>query len=124
MSKVTFYGLPAWIGAIHGPTLCDWWDRDPSQLGWHRSLLHALDLAKTSSAALAGRIAVSEVDVDDHTTAGGRTTVGPLFPGGAMIGACWVSDAYLARNGMSVPGVPDGYDGHGHEFTVVQYFDG
>jgi hypothetical protein len=115
MSKVTFYGLPAWVGAIHGPTVCEWWDRDPGQLGWDRTLLHRVDLAKTSSAALAGHIPVSEIEVDDHTTGGGRTTIGPLWPGGNPIGACWVSGSYLAQNALTPPG---------HEFQLVQYFDG
>ncbi len=115
MSKVTFYGLPAWVGAIHGPTVCEWWDRDPGQLGWDRTLLHRVDLAKTPSAALAGHIPVSEVEVDDHTSGGGRTTLGPLWPGGNPIGACWVSDSYLTQNGLTPPG---------HEFQLVQYFDG
>jgi hypothetical protein len=124
MSKVTFYGLPAWVGAIHSPTVCEWWDRDPSQLGWDRSLLHRVDLARTSSAALAGHLAVADIEVDDHSTSGGRTTIGPLWPSGSTIGACWVSEGYLARNGLTPPGVPPGHSGHGHEFTVVQYFDG
>jgi len=124
MSKVTFYGLPAWIGAIHSPTVCEWWDHDPTQLNWDRSLLHKLDLAKTPSAALAGHIPVSEVEIDDHSSKGGRTTIGPLWPSGNMIGACWVSDSYLARNGLTPPGSPPGHSGHDHEFTVVQYFDG
>ena len=70
MSKVTFYGLPAWVGAIHGPTVCEWWDHDPSQLQWNRALLHKLDLAKTPSAALAGQIPAAQVEVDDHATKG------------------------------------------------------
>ena len=124
MSKVTFYGLPAWVGAIHGSTVCEWWDHDPAQLSWDRSLLHRVDLSKTASAALTGRIPVAEVEVDDHTSHGGRTTIGPRWPGGAMVGACWVSEGYLARNNLVPPGARPGPGGHGHEFTVVQYFDG
>ncbi|TMQ27879.1 MAG: hypothetical protein E6J90_01485 [Deltaproteobacteria bacterium] len=124
MTKVTFYGLPAWVGAIHGPTVCEWWDRDPSQLSWDRTQLHQLDLSKTPSAALAGRIPVADVEVDDHRTNGGRTTLGPRWPGGAMVGACWVSEGYLTRNGLTPPGARPGPGGHGHEFTFVQYFDG
>lgn len=115
MSKVTFYGLPAWVGAIHGPTECEWWEHDPGQRQWDRSLLHRVDLAKTVSAALAGKIPVSQVEVDDHATQGGRTTIGPRFPGGTMIGAIWVSESYLAANRLTAPG---------HEFQLVQYFDG
>jgi hypothetical protein len=115
MSKVTFYGLPAWVGAIHGPTVCEWWASDPAPLKWDRSLLRQIDLAKTPSAALAGQLPVSEVEVDDHATKGGRTTVGPRWPGGTMIGAVWVSESYLAANRLTAPG---------HELQLVQYFDG
>lgn len=115
MSKVRFYGLPAWVGAIHGSTVCDWWDHDPSQLGWDRTLLRQVDLARTPSAAIAGQIAVSQIEVDDHSARGGRTTIGPLWPGGATIGACWVSDSYLTSHGLTAPS---------HEFQLVQYFDG
>jgi len=115
MSKVTFYGLPAWVGAIHGPTVCEWWDHDPTQLGWDRSLLHKVDLMKTPSAAHANQIPVSQVEVDDHFSRGGRTTIGPLWPSGTTIGACWVSESYLAKNGLTPPS---------HEFQLMQYFDG
>jgi hypothetical protein len=115
MSKVTFYGLPAWVGAIHGPTVCEWWDSDPAERQWDRSHLRRVDLAKTVSAALAGQIPVAQVEVDDHTTKGGRTTIGPRFPGGTMIGAIWVSESYLAANQLTAPS---------HEFQLVQYFDG
>lgn len=124
MSKVTFYGLPAWVGAIHSPTICEWWERDPSQLNWDRSLLHRIDLAKTPSTVLANQIPVSQVEVDDHSTSGGRTTLGPLWPAGNAIGALWVSEIYLARNSLKPPGAPAGLGGHGHEFQFVQYFDG
>lgn len=125
MSKVTFYGLPSWVGAIHGPTVCDWWNCDPSQVGWNRTQLCSVDLAKTPSAAIAGRITVSEIEVDDHVSNGGRSTVGPLFPSGTMIGACWVTDAYLARLGAAAPSTAvTGGDGHPYEYQTVQYFEG
>ena len=122
MSKVTFYGSPAWVGAIHSPTICDWWNADPAQLDWDRSLLHTVDLAKTPSAASAGHIKVSQIEVDDHTRSGGRTTIGPMWPGGTSIGACWVSDHYLARTGAKAPPVAANH--HNYEHTTVHYFDG
>ena len=115
MSKVTFYGLPAWVGAMHGATVCDWWERDPASIGWDRAQLHTVDLAKSTAAAMAGQIAVAQVEVDDHSSAGGRTTIGPLWPGGNTIGACWVSDSYAAKNRITAPD---------HELQVVQYFGG
>jgi hypothetical protein len=125
MSKVTFYGLPAWVGAIHSPTVCEWWSADPAQLAWDRSLLHKLDLARTPSAAQAGHISVSQIEVDDHTRSGGRTTIGPLWPGGTSIGACWISDSYLARIGAQIPpGIPQGANPHDYEHVAIHYFDG
>lgn len=115
MTRVTFHGLPAWVGAIHSPTVCEWWDRDPAELGWDRSRLRKVNLARTSSAALAGEIPVSQVEIDDHVTEGGRTTIGPLWPGGTDIGACWVSERYVLRAELPA---------RSHEFQMVQYFDG
>ena len=43
MTKVTFYGSPAWVGAIQSPTICEYWDSDPAQLNWDRSLLNMVD---------------------------------------------------------------------------------
>lgn len=123
MTKVTFHGLPAWVGAIHGPTVCDWWNQDPAQVKWNRSLINTIDLAKTPSAALAGRITPAEIEVDDFTAHGGRTTIGPIFPGGTMIGACWVSDNYLTRlGGRLQAGIPSGGSGHAYEYMTIQYF--
>jgi hypothetical protein len=125
MTKVTFHGLPAWVGAIHSPTICDWWNGDPVQLSWDRSLLYTVDLARTPSAASAGHITVAQIEVDDHTRSGGRTTIGPLWPGGTAIGACWVSDSYLARAGTKAPpGAPAGANPLNYEHTTVHYFDG
>lgn len=124
MTKVTFHGLPAWVGAIHGPTGCEWWSSDPANLNWDRSLLYSLNLAKTPSAAIAGYINVSDIDVDDHVTNGGRTTIGPIWPGGNPIGACWVSDRYLTKLGNRAPSLALGRDGHAYEYTVIRYFDG
>jgi hypothetical protein len=125
MTKVMFYGLPAWVGATHSSTVCDWWRVDPSTINWDRSLLYSVDLSLTPSAALAGRISVSQIDVDDFTANGGRTTIGPLWPSGNTIGACWVSDNYLSRAAAKArPGKPATADGHGYEYTAMQYFDG
>jgi len=124
MSKVTFYGLPAWVGAIQGPTVCDCWNSDPSQLYWNRSLLFTVDLAKTPSAAIAGTISVSQIEVDDNAGSGGRTTIGPLWPGGTSIGACWISSNYLANTGTPTPGIPAGGNGYSYEYMTIQYFAG
>lgn len=121
MTKVTFYGSPAWVGAIQSPTICDWWNNDPAQLNWDRTLLNTVDLSKTPSAAMAGRIKSTQIEVDDHTGIGGRTTIGPLWPSGASIGACWISDGYIAKaSGKSKAAVSTS----SYEYMTIQYFDG
>lgn len=122
MSKVTFYGTPAWVGAIQGPTICEWWSSDPAQINWDRSLLNTVDLSMTPSAAIAGRIKVSEIQVDDFTSNGGRTTLGPMFPSGSSIGACWVSDTYLTKSGRKGRAAAGGKGNH-YEYMTIQYFD-
>jgi hypothetical protein len=125
MSKVTFYGSAAWVGAIHGPTTCEWWHSDPAQLNWDRKLLHMVDLAKTPSAAIAGHIKVSQIEVDDFAGSGGRTTIGPLWPGGTAIGAAWISSNIIGKAGaQGRPSIPVGSSGHDYEYMTVQYFDG
>jgi hypothetical protein len=121
MTKVTFHGSPAWVGAIQSPTICDYWNNDPTQLNWDRSLLNTVDLSKTPSAALAGRIKSSQIEVDDHTGNGGRTTIGPLWPSGASIGACWISDHHIAK--MVTKTRPTVATSNAYEYMTIQYFD-
>lgn len=131
MSKVTFFGLPAWVGAIHGATACELWTHDPAQ-HWDRSQLIPVDLARTPSAARAGKIKVADIEADDHTSQGGRTTIGPRWPGGAQIGACWIAEHHLKAHkqlagiaaATPAAAVTAGGSGHHHEYTMVQYFDG
>jgi len=125
MSKVTFHGLPAWIGAIQSPTVCEWWNRDPSHVNWDRELMYTVNLSMTPSAAIAGQIKVSQIEVDDYAGSGGRTTIGPMWPNGTSIGGCWLSDNYLAKLGTKPkPAIPNGASGHGYEYQTIQYFEG
>lgn len=121
MTKVTFYGSPAWVGAIRSPTICEWWNSDPAQLNWDRSLLNMVDLSKTPSAAAAGRIKTSQIEVDDHVGNGGRTTLGPMFPSGTSIGACWIADNAIAHSPAKVR--PTVANSNSYEYMTIQYFD-
>ncbi len=84
------------------------------------------DLSRTPAAAIAGRIQSSEVEVDDHTTQGGRNTIGPLWPGAAAIGACWLRDTvWQALDPTYRPAFPPpAASGHDYEYKTVQYLDG
>src|SRR5262249_43634724 len=77
------------------------------------------------SAAIAGQISTSEIEVDDYVSNGGRTTIGPLWPNGKSIGACWVSSNYTARYaGKAKAATPVTLNGASHEHMTIQYFDG
>lgn len=121
MTKVTFHGSPAWVGAIQSPTICEYWNNDPAQLNWDRKLLNMVDLSNTPSAALAGRIKSSQIEVDDHVGNGGRTTLGPMFPSGASIGACWIADNPIAHSPAKVR--PTVANTNSYEYMTIQYFD-
>lgn len=123
MTRMELYGFPGWVGAITSPTKCAWWAADPAQLGWDPQALHGVDLAMTPSAALAGRIKPGDVQVDDHTSHGGRTTIGPLWPGGTMIGACWIPADVWKAMANPPPRAPVNDGGRDYEHTAVQYFD-
>jgi hypothetical protein len=94
MTRTVFYGFGGFVGGLRGPTECDWWADDPASLGWAKNALIPVDLAKTPSAALAGTIQTADIQVDNHRSEGGLTTIGPRWPGGSAIGEVWLSDTY------------------------------
>ena len=126
MSRLEFYGFPAWVGAITSPTHCGWWSSDPAQIQWDPKAQIVVNLAHTPAAAIAGKIKSSEVEVDDYTGHGGRNTIGPLWPGSNVVGGCWLrSTVWQALDPKYRPAFPaPGASGHGYEYTTVQYLDG
>lgn len=126
MSRLEFYGFPAWVGSMTSATHCGWWGDEPGQLNWEPRAQIATNLSRTPAAALAGKIASSEVEVDDHTAHGGRNTIGPLWPGATVMGACWLrSSVWHALDPKHRPAFPaPGASGHAYEYTTVQYLDG
>lgn len=127
MSRVTFYGFGAYVGSLTGLTECEFWDDDPVAIyKFAESALVPVDLAMNLSAARAGKISYKDIQVDDHRQDGGLTTVGPYFPTGAMIGACWLTDTYYEQLDFKPPRQPksapnDAYD---YELTSYQYYGG
>ncbi len=107
--------------------MCAWWDDDPVVI--HRfaqASLVPVDLAKNLSAARAGTIAYADMQCDDHAQDGGLTTIGPMFPTGSVIGACWLTAEYYATLSNKPPRQPasapnDAYD---YELTSYQYYGG
>lgn len=120
----------AFLGRIDGETRCRFWADDPSEHGFDPSRLITIDLARTPSAAAAGRIGWNEVEVDDTFSGpGGRlsgTTLGPAWPEIQVSGVVYLEAAFRSRIPEPVrsPCPPHGGDGHPHEFTTVVYWPG
>ena len=110
--RTVFYCFGAYVGQLLGVTRVAWWADDPAATKFPQSRLVPIDLAYTPSAVRAGQIQIQEIQCDDDRSQGGLTTIGPRFPGGQMIGACWVSETYLATLGANAParGTPEAYD--------------
>ncbi len=127
MSRTTFYGFGAYVGSLRGLTECAWWDDDPVRVyNWAQGALVPVDLAKNPMAYRAGRIGLKDIQVDDHRQDGGLTTIGPMFPTGAVIGQCWLSQQYYDSLPNKPPRQPasapdDGYD---YESTCYLFTDG
>lgn len=120
MTRIVFHAFSAYVGSITGRTTCSFWPDDPASapINWSAKALVGVDLARTPSAARAGTIAWTDVDTDDHLTNGGLNTIGPLFPGGHMIGACWLSETYLGKLAGKPPKPGHAHD---HELKTIVY---
>lgn len=125
MSRLVFLGFPAWVGTITSTTKCKWWPTEPAQINFAPEAQVVVDLALAPSAALAGHIKSDQVEVDDNTSRGGRGTIGPLFPGANVVGACWLRDTVWRSldSRFRPPFPPPGAGGFDYEFTTIQYLD-
>jgi hypothetical protein len=127
MSRTTFFGFGAYVGSITGLTRCAWWDDDPVRIyNFDPKALVPVDLAMNLAAARAGTIPYQDIQVDDHRQDGGLTTIGPMFPTGSTMGACWLTEQYYTSLAFKPPRQPgsapsDAYD---YELTSCQYYGG
>lgn len=124
MTRTVFYGFGAYVGTINGQRVCSWWADDPVNLNWAPSLLVPVDLAKNPASARSGTIPVADVIVDDDITDGGLTAIGPRYPLGRGVGACWIRDTYWNSLGTNKPPRQVGTTFYDYELTSVQYWDG
>lgn len=117
MSRSVFYGFGAFVGSITGPTACSFWTDDPAVIGFTAPQI-PVDLAKNPEAVRRGVITEADVQADDHASVGtgGQTKLGPMFPGGAMIGAVYLQESYMTSKGLAPPG-PRPY-----EWCTIQYY--
>jgi hypothetical protein len=128
--RSVFVSTGAFLGRIDGETRCALWADDPSEHGFDPARLIAVDLARTPTAAAAGRIAWSEVEVDDaYAAVGGGlggSTLGVAWPELQLAGVIYLEIGLVARlpAALRPPCPPLGGDGFAHEYTSAVYWPG
>lgn len=126
--RTLFRGFGAFVGRVDSEERCAFWWQHPQDVNFDPILLVPVDLSRTPAAAAAGTIDWEEVQVDDHAShaAGGRTSIGPLWPSNAMAGAVYLADPYWRRLRDEIRPVvlPGGAaaDAREYEFHTVVYW--
>ena len=126
--RCVFVGTPGFLGRIDGPTRVGFWTQDPEELDFDPKRLVDVDLARTPSAAAAGAIAWSVVEVDDCFTgpggAVGGTTLGPLWPELRLAGAVYLAEEFVEAlpDELRPSNPPTGLEGHAYEFMSAVYW--
>lgn len=127
-SRTVTYGFGAWIGNLAGVTTCSWWPQDPATLTppFDPSKAITVNLAKNPRAVRVSGMPVADIEVDDDPSNGGGTTIGPTFPGGKLIGGCWLSEDFYNRlpAGKKPARIPPHMNCHAYELTSVTYWSG
>jgi hypothetical protein len=123
-TRTVFYGFGAYVGSITGQTTCGWWPDDPTGQNWNPATQIPVDLSKCPANFVAGVFKnATDIQTDDHRGSGGYNVIGPQFPGGSMVGLCWLSKQYWSslpnpppRQPVSAPN--DAWD---YELTQLYY---
>ena len=128
-TRSIFYGLPAYVGTMTGQTQCGFWPVDPATIDWNPALLISVNIAKNPQAVRNGLIGVSAIEADDYITNPtypGMTSIGPMFPDGTTVGACYYQSAHYDALPPLIrpPRVPVGMLCHDYELETVWYWDG
>jgi hypothetical protein len=120
-TKHVFHAFNGYVAQVTGRTSCLFWTDDPSDkaIDWDIKLAYPVDLAMNASAARLGRIPWDQVQVDDHSINGGLTSIGPLFPGGTVIGGVWLHEQYMNKIGLATSSKPQ--HAHDHELRCIVY---
>jgi hypothetical protein len=123
MTRSVFYGVSAFVGSITGPTSCTFWADDPGKIGF-AATQYPFNLANNPESVRRGGSALA-VEVDDFAGygTGGLTTIGPMFPGGTMMGLCYVEDSRCGVLGAYDPRLPTATPGQPYEWCTVHYYD-
>ena len=128
--RSVFVSTPGFLGRIAGATRCSFWVDDPVDHDFDATRLIEIDLANTPSAAVAGSIAWSDVQVDDcfpgPTGNLMGTTLGPGWPEMQLAGLVCLEQKFrdALPDALRPPCPPSGVHGRDYEFHSVVYWPG
>ncbi len=103
IEKIEFYAFEAFVARVAGEKLCDLWLRDPYEISYDHNQTISIDLGQTPTKDF------TKVEVDDFTSEGGLTSIGPKFPGSRrMEGGVWLTGAKAvqAKQRLGAGGYP------------------
>lgn len=128
VGRCVFSATAAYLGRIDSATRVAFWADDPQRVDFDPARLIAVDLARAPSAAMAGKIPWTAVEVDDCMTgpAGelAGTTIGPRWPEIQIAGVALLEAGFVAR----LPDIlrpacpPRGEGGRVYEYMTALYW--
>jgi hypothetical protein len=128
VTRTICYGFPAYVGSMTGSTQCSFWPVSPDTINWDVTKLIPVDLGMNLQAHRNGTITVAQIQSDDYytNTSPGMNTIGPMWPDGTTIGACWLESTYWGNLGAAnkPPRVPTIMQCYDYELSTVWYWDG
>src|SRR5262245_12468299 len=126
--RSVFVCTSAFLGRIDSETRCGFWADEPVDHAFDPARLITADLARTPSAALAGRVPWDAVEVDDCFPGPNGvvhgTTLGPRWPEIQLMGLVYLEESFWKRlpEAIRPPCPPSGMPGRAYEFTTVVYW--
>lgn len=126
--RSVFVSTGAFLGRIDGPTRCAFWSDEPIEHDFDPSLLIAIDLGRTPSAAANGQISWDAIECDDCIVDGSGavtgTTLGPQWPEMQLAGGVCLEQGFVARLPERLrPAIPPRLmAGRAYEYTTVLYW--
>lgn len=126
--RSVFVSTGAFLGRIDGETRCAFWSDEPIDHDFDAARLIEIDLARTPSAAAAGRIPWDAIQVDDcYPGPTGEvigTTLGPCWPEMQLTGIVCLEEGFRSSlpEALRPACPPDGMEARAYEFTSVVYW--
>jgi hypothetical protein len=122
-NRAVFYGCGAHVGRVDSEYVCGFWSENPLTTvpQFDPTRLTTIDLRRSPRYTARANVAC-----DDFITDGGQTNIGPGFPSGNFMGACYLEEDYWrslpAPQRPAMP--PKGSSAHDYEYKSALYWPG